>query len=142
MPGKGPVPKRSDQRRRRNKPDGVQTVRATAGAEITWPEAPADWPALITELYESLPVSGQAQFYEQSDVALARVALDGLATTVNSGKINGQLWSAAMSALGNLGVTEGDRRRMRIELERAAGEDQAELAAVADFEAYQRKLGG
>lgn len=138
----GPVPKRSDARRRANKPEGAQLIKARAGSAINWPDAPKDWPPLIVELYKALPVSGMAAFYEQTDVAMARVVLDGLATTVNSGKINGQLWSAAISALESLGVTEGDRRRMRIELERVPGEDPEETAAVADFAAYQRKLGG
>lgn len=138
----GPVPKRSEQRRRVNKPEGVQVVHASAGAPITWPPAPDGWHERVVELYESLQVSGQAAFYQQSDVATARLVLDGLSTTMSSGKINGQLWTGALSALGNLLVTEGDRRRARIELERAAGDDPEEDAAVADFAAYQRKLGG
>jgi hypothetical protein len=50
--------------------------------------------------------------------------------------------ASVMSGMSSLLATEGDRRRMRLELERDAGEDPEELAAVADFEAYARKLGG
>lgn len=138
----GPVPKRSTQRRRRNKPEGVQTVRATGGASITWPAAPAAWPEMVVDLYESLQVSGQSTFYEQSDVALARVVLDLLADQLNASKVNGQLVVGLLSQLDSLLVSEGARRRARIELERAAGPDPEEDAAVADFEAYRQKLGG
>jgi hypothetical protein len=131
------VPKRSDVRRRRNKPEGVQVVKARSGDDIVWPDAPESWTPLIVELYESLQVSGQAQFYEQSDVALARVVLDSLSVTTGSGRINGQLFSAAMSVLSNLLVTEGDRRRARIELER--GGDLAEVTPIKNYRSAAAK---
>lgn len=138
----GPPPKRSDQRRRVNKPVGVQVVKAAAGANITWPQPDPDWNPIAQRWFEAIRTSGQVQFFEQTDVETAYFVAEMMHRNLSSGKVNGQLFSAVMSAMGDLLVTEGARRRARIELERASGEDPEEQAAVADFAAYQRKLGG
>ncbi|WP_443043724.1 phage terminase small subunit [Streptomyces sp. GS7] len=73
----GPVPKRSDQRRRRNEPDGPALVKAEAGKAPTVPRADGSWHPIAKQWFQSLKDSGQAQFYEQSDWLAA-----GLSTSV------------------------------------------------------------
>lgn len=139
----GPVPKRSETRRRRNKPEGAQLVKAAAGAPVVWPTPDRGWHPAAKEWFESLQVSGQARFYERSDTAVAYVVAQMMSTLLETGRPSAQMFAAVMSAQADLLTTEGARRRARVELERAAGEaDPDEVAAVADFADYQRKLGG
>lgn len=147
MPGgpRGPVPKRPEQRRRRNKPkegeSAPEVVTIPRSSEAVAP-APAkdEWHPLASELYESLKLSGQSQFYEPSDWALARVACELLSRQLSVEKINANLITATMSILSDLLVSEGDRRRARLILER--GEEPGEAPAVAIMAKYRRAAGG
>jgi hypothetical protein len=47
----GPVPKRSDQRRRRNKNDGPKLVKASGGAAPEIPPADEDWHPIAARWY-------------------------------------------------------------------------------------------
>ena len=139
----GPVPKRTETRRRKNKPEGAELVKAPAGATVTWPAPDKDWHTIARDWYGSLQKSGQSQFYEQSDVAAAYYVAEAMSRNLDDGRFSAQLFQSVMSAMTDLLVTEGARRRARVELERAAVvQDPEELAAVADFAAYQTKLGG
>lgn len=66
-----PLPKRSDQRRRRNKGDGPDLVKAPGGAAPVMSSADEDWRPIAARWYASLTESGQAQFCEASDWATA-----------------------------------------------------------------------
>lgn len=133
----GPVPKRSETRRRRNKPEGVQVEKAPAGAGIVWPEPSDSWDPIARRWFESIRTSGQAQFYEQSDVETAYFVAEMMDRNLAASKVNGQLFSAVMSAMSDLLVTEGARRRARIELERHG----VELAAVTPIKNYRARAG-
>ena len=124
----GPVPKRSDQVRRRNN-KGAETKVPVDGV-VTVPEPDmAKWPVLVRELWASLKESGQSRFYEPSDWAMAAVLCDDLAHYMRSRQRSGVKLSALMSAFTSLLVTEGDRRRVRLEIERT---DPGEVAAADD----------
>lgn len=139
----GPVPKRSTERRRRNKPEGGIARAANTVVDPLGPEIPVELgitDPLALAWYASLRTSGQAAYYTDSDWTSAWVvarAIEKFSERPAAG-----LMQAILQGMGNLLATEGDRRRVRMELERATDEDPEELAAVADFEAYQRKLGG
>lgn len=91
--------------------------------------------------------SGIADFYQASDYAYAHIVFSELSVYRRKGvnretgeeypthKPSGQMFQAIMSALTSLGMTEGDRRRMRIELESPAEESDAEILAIAEYEA-------
>ncbi|WP_190019875.1 phage terminase small subunit [Streptomyces hiroshimensis] len=138
MGARGPVPKRSTERRRRNK-DGAELVRATAGPGLVeWPEPDPEWHTIARDWYLSLPDSGQAQFYEPSDVATARYVAEAMSRNLAAGqRFSAQLFAAVSSAMTELLTTEGARRRVRIELERApaAQETPAGVTAIADYRA-------
>lgn len=139
----GPVPKRSETRRRRNKPEGAELVKATAGDTVVWATPDRDWETATREWYLSLQKSGQAQFYEQSDAAWAVVVAKMMNSLLLTDRPSAQMFASVQAAQADLLTTEAARRRARIELERGVvGQTPEELAAVADFADYQRKLGG
>lgn len=131
---KGPVPKRSDQRRRTNKPAiPLRKPQAGAGAKVLAPRADPKWHPVARRWYLSLAKSGQAQFYEHSDWATAVVVAESMSRdlmpqvvgTTESGEIlrdtiplKGASLSAYLRAFSVLLVTEGDRRRVQVELQR------------------------
>ncbi|MER5584109.1 hypothetical protein ABT090_21055 [Streptomyces asoensis] len=144
MGARGPVGKRSEERRRRNKPEGPELVQAPSGPPADVPDLPepdSDWHDIAKDWYLSLQDSGQAAFYQASDWATARYAAELMSRLLKSDRApNGQLVAALNSVMGSLLTTEGDRRRARIELERKPAGPQ--LAAVKPLDAYRDLAGG
>jgi hypothetical protein len=140
----GPIPKRSEERRRRNKDDGPQLVQAPSGPPADLPDLPEPdplWHPIATDWYLSLQESGQAVFYQPSDWAMARYAAELMSRGLCSDRPpNGQYVSALDSVMARLLTTEGDRRRARIELERKPASPQ--LASVSPLDAYRDLAGG
>ncbi|MEU8829342.1 hypothetical protein [Streptomyces sp900116325] len=141
----GPIPKRSEERRRRNKDDGPELVQAPSGAPEDLPDLPepdALWHPIASDWYVSLRSSGQSAFYEPSDWAMARYAAHVMSQVLLSERgPNGQLVAALNSVMSSLLTTEGDRRRARMELERKkpAG---PKLASVSPLDSYRDIAGG
>nr|WP_253730389.1 hypothetical protein [Lentzea flava] len=109
---------------RRNK-DEVEVEKVTALGAVVVPELGIDNPhPLVTDFYRSLRESAQARYYEPSDWAYARFVLHHANTLVSSGRPSAQMFAAVTSALSDLLVAEGHRRRVRLEIERehAAGQ--------------------
>lgn len=131
MGTRGPVPNRSDQRVRRNKDETpVESVAYIGRVQ----QPPLDLPnahPMIEDFYSSLADSAQAQFYEPSDWQFARFTLHFANKLVQSGKPSSQMLAAVNSALTNLLVSEGDRRRVRMEVERE--ESKKQIADVASL---------
>ncbi len=144
---RGPIPERSEARRRRNKPgDGVEVeivdLMKTISKEVEIPVANEDWHPAVALLWESIPASGQSLHYEPSDWATAYIICEtlsrellpqfvGMRSTWNSDAeemeqrpefqtipIKGGNLSSILKAFHVLMMTEGDRRRMRLELQR------------------------
>ncbi|MGX1254206.1 hypothetical protein OIE75_29815 [Streptomyces sp. NBC_01723] len=145
MGTRGPIPERTEARRRRNKDDGPELVQAPSGAPAEVPDLPESdplWHPIATDWYLSLRQSGQAAFYEPSDWAVARYAADLMSKVLLSERgPNGQLVAALNSVMSSLLTTEGDRRRARMELERKkpAG---PQLASVSPLDSYRDIAGG
>ncbi|WP_075737531.1 hypothetical protein [Streptomyces acidiscabies] len=145
MGTRGPIPERSEARRRRNKPDGPDLVQAPSGVPPELPDLPEPephWHDIATEWYLSLRESGQAAFYEPSDWAMARYAAELMSRGLSGDRPpNGQYVAALNSVMASLLTTEGDRRRARIELERkpAVKAVPASVTAIAD---YRSSIGG
>lgn len=117
MGSRGPVPKRSDQRVRRNKDSAVETIPAIGPVEVPDLGIPDAHP-LIADFYESLKDSAQTQFYEPSDWQFARFTMHFANQLVKSRKPSSQMLAAVNAALTELLVSEGARRRVRLEVER------------------------
>jgi hypothetical protein len=141
----GPIPKRSEERRRRNKDDGPELVQAPSAPPAELPDLPEpdpNWHEIATDWYLSLRESGQAAFYQPSDWAVARYAAELMSRGLSSDRPpNGQYVAALNSVMTSLLTTEGDRRRARIELERKKPAQQApaSVTAIAD---YRASIGG
>lgn len=132
MGDRGPVSKRSDQRRRTND-DGIPVDHAEGAEVVEVPAADPAWHPVAVQWFESLAKSGQSTFYEPSDwgtavmlaEAMSRELSDqpivvgkGKDATVEMHKVpmTGAALSAILRGMTSLMVTEGDRRRVRLEL--------------------------
>jgi len=137
MGTRGPIPKRSDQRVRRNK-DVVPIEKIPAIGPVEQPELLIEDPHPITErFWKSLGESAQARFYEPSDWGFAQFVFYNIDYHLKSRRLSGQLFAAINSALASLLVTEGDRRRLRLEIER----EQAEGAVIDIASRFREMLG-
>lgn len=170
----GPPPKKAAERRRRNKPEietEIVNVDELLAGEVEIPVADPNWEPLTKSFYASFAKSGQVIWMEPSDWMTAYTLMEvldrwlkpqevrvgeirpaqqegGKVTYVFEDKIvamPGGVLNAILKGLTALMATEGDRRRLRIELERQKAKDAA-LAAdgvVVDFaksrdEAFKR----
>lgn len=131
----GPVPKRPEERRRRNKESQPEVATVTP-ISTEAPRADANWHPRAKALYESLVRSGQAQFYEPSDWEMAAVACEMLSRQLEGDKPNANMFAVVMSIMTSLLATEGDRRRARLILEHA--EDAEAPPAVALMAKYRK----
>ena len=134
----GPVPKRSSERRRRNKPEGVEVTSVPADrTPVVCPPAGDAWHPIARDWYESLATSGQSVFYEPSDWATARYVAEAMSRGLESSRFSAQLFAAVSSAMTELLTTEGARRRARLEIERGdlSEEKPADVTALDDYRA-------
>lgn len=140
----GPVPKRSDQRRRRNTDVGPTLVQAKAAAKKpTVPRGDDDWHPIAKRWYADLRKSGQSDFYEASDWATAVYVAEAMSRNLTQGRFSAQLFQSVMSAMTDLLTTEGARRRARVELERETGEvDEHETARLTVLDGYRQAAAG
>jgi hypothetical protein len=134
----GPVPNRSDQRRRRNKVDVDRAPAATTGK--CGPDAPEWLVGLARDWYESLRTSGQAIYYTDSDWSSALIIAKAVERFEE--RPSAHMLTAILSGFGSLAATEGERRRLRIELDRAERHDADEEAAVAALDEWRDRLSG
>lgn len=135
---RGPVPKRSGQRRRRNKTAPVTKAKASSGQsgrKLTGRHS-----AIARRFWDALGRSGQAEFYEESDWAAAELTV--LAIDIFVKKPSAVMLASINSMMASLLVTEGDRRRMRLELEREPEPEEDQGSEVARLDAYRKRAGG
>lgn len=135
---RGPVPERSDRRRRANKPE-IDIDTAPGASKVRPPEPDAAWHPIALAWYQSLAASGQSFWYQPSDWAEAVFLAEVMSEALLNGPINGPKLSAILSGSSRLMTTEGDRRRMRIELARPV-EDEDETAAVVALDGYRSRF--
>lgn len=151
----GPPPKRSDQRRRTNKP-AKEPTKAKGAARVPVPRADPKWHPVAKRFFNSLGRSGQAIFYEPSDWAAAYVLAESMSRELaHQPVVVGErvemhavppkaasvaAWLKGMTALL---ATEGDRRRAALELQRDLGGEPGEPGDdddVAQFADYRDRL--
>lgn len=136
---RGPVPKRSTERRRRNT-ESKTAVTVIAAPAVKPPDADPQWHTIAFEWFESLRESGQAQFFEPSDWQAARYCAEVMSRNLNQGKFSSVLFAAVWAAMNDLLSTEASRRRVRMEIERDPDgvQQPAGVTALAD---YRKNLG-
>jgi len=127
----GPIPKRDEERVRRNIPtDPTETI--TMIGKVKIPEMGdlshlGETHPLIEEMYESIKQSAAVKYYEPTDWQFARIALytlnqELIAAQHNGRPVGAMKLTAINQMLSALLLTEGDRRRARLEIERAPGD--------------------
>jgi hypothetical protein len=135
MGQRGPVPKREAERAghraKADKPDTVKTQ-----GKVDAPPVDPSWHPRAAEMYLAVAESGQSKFFEPSDWALARVLCDQLTWYYESSRPSAELLKHVLHGFAQLGVTESDRRRQRIEVERG-GNDESTAAADAIREQFE-----
>jgi hypothetical protein len=136
---RGPVPKRSDQRRRRNKP-AVETTKVEATKPVAKPAASKGWHPIAKGWYSSLSDSAQSQFYEPSDWHSARFAAEIMSRVANGEQVSASEVSTMAKLMSELLVTEGARRRVRMEIERGQSAP-SESKGVTALNEYRQRLG-
>ena len=136
---RGPLPKRSEERSRRNKPENEGGVPLSKGERVPYrvPPVDSDWHPRAKQWYRSLARSGMRDYYELSDYEMARLLCDAL--TEYYKRPTAMMLATILQGMTSLGVTEGERRRMRIELEDPKeAETSASLVAI---DTYRAQLG-
>lgn len=172
MGAHGPIPKRSQERRRKNKTDesGGQYIPDRVDlqnfdGDVVEPREPnPNWHPAALSIWEAALASGQRIFWEPSDWAVLGLTCsqisqyyrddfiiekvkqpmeDGMGggeeLVYGSRPMTGQEFSAVLKAFSSLGMTEGDRRRMRVELERGQKVEE-DLTAEGVVDARNRFL--
>ena len=158
----GPPPKRDDERRRVNKPD-IETTKVDiselAQLEVEIPKGDENWHPVARLWYDGLTRSGMAQFYEPSDWATAYILAESMSRdlkpqpiVVGQGEdatiewvvipLKGSSLSAYLKGFSALMVTEGDRRRVRIELTRREGAGKPVAPVLTIAKRREAALGG
>jgi hypothetical protein len=117
MGTRGPVPARSDQRRRRNKPE-TPTDRVAIDGKVTIPAPAEGWHPIAAAWYGSLERSGQSRYFEPSDWQAAHFTAALMSDCLSGDGVNAQLVAQIRGMMADLLTTEGARRRAGIELER------------------------
>lgn len=155
MGARGPTPKRSDQRRNRRKVDVDKSTEATE--DVEQPEADPNWHPVARQWYDSLAESAQSIFYEPSDWATAYFLAEAISRELEPQAlvfkgmvmpetirktISGGTLGSILKGMTSLLVTESDRRRMQIELQRAREEGASAdgTSNVTDIDEYLQSL--
>jgi hypothetical protein len=139
MGSRGPIPKRSDQKAGHRTKSELDTDKVDATDEVLVPDVDPTWHPIAHDWYCSLARSAQSQFYEQSDWEHARYVAQAMSQNLLAAHFSANLFAAVTSAMGELGSTEGARRRMKIEIQRAIEEPAGEVTPI---ERYRRRAAG
>lgn len=142
----GPPPKRKDQRRRRNKTDGPTLVSVPAGAAVSaienkrraLPRVSPSWHPLMKDWFRSLKESDQAVFYQPSDWQTARLIAEIMSQELNSGDgVKASMLAEFNRCAASLMTTEGERRRLRVELAAGASSSVKDVESDSVMESYK-----
>jgi len=130
----GPIPKRDDERVRRNKTgeDGLETQSFNMDEKVKIPSKKFIHPT-VEGLWKAIKTSVNVMYYEPSDWWYAILTLELWDDILSAGKRPGAMELSALdSMLQRMLITEADRRRVKIEAKR--GTTEAEKAHKAsDF---------
>jgi hypothetical protein len=133
MGQRGPLPKREDQRVRRNKTgeDGLEVDKFDLEGEVLVPWAVFEH-SYVQGLWQSLQESVTKELYEPTDWQYARIALKLLDDALMADKMPGAMLISALDGmLGKMLVTEADRRRLKIEASRSGEKEAGKLIDAA-----------
>jgi hypothetical protein len=144
----GPVPKRSDRRLgHRAKAEAEAVEQAEGASDVEVPPSNGQWHPVAKRWFESLAASGQAVFYQPSDWATAYLVAESISRELKPQIVGwndagdpirrhvppkGASLAAWLKAMSSLMVTEGDRRRLRLELMRPLAKEAPGVSWIDD----------
>lgn len=131
----GPVPKRSSERVRTHDNNVIDKVQAFGVVKKPELGLGGNVHPIIADFWDSLAESAQSRYYETSDWQYARVSMHFLNQLLKSGKPSAQMLTVVNQMLTDLLVSEGSRRRVRMEIERDTS-----TSNVVDVAEYFQKL--
>lgn len=146
MGARGPVPNREENlaRPRSRKGSDEQPVTKGTMKPSHVPAPNEEWHTVARMVWDSMPQSGQSDFYQQSDWAFAYFVCEELTAYLSGERYNpktGEMYvyrspemlKGLLSAMNNLLLTEADRRRVRIELTEPEKKDDATLIVLQGY---------
>ena len=137
----GPVPKREEDRVRNGTPGFEAEKLEVTGTVVVPPlNLPFDPHPMVQDFYDSLVISGQSKFYEPSDWEYARLVCFIMQTIVTSARQSSEMFKALQTAMSNLLVTEGDRRRLRLEIARSEKKAETEDESQALIMEFRQRM--
>lgn len=93
-----------------------------------------EWHAVARMIWDAGMESGQAEFYESSDLSILFLTCEGVDHWLTQGgRRSPELLRVLMGNLSSLLFTEADRRKAQIELEKPNTDDGDFLASVQDI---------
>lgn len=136
----GPLPKRIEERRRKNVVPG-ETV-ATMLGDVKVPDPDPGWHPVAREWYEAVRDSGQALFFEPSDWAAARYICAAMTKNLNQeARFSAQLFGTVWSAMNDMLTSEAARRKAKLQVQRVL-DDQPEEEKPTAMAKYRQAFGG
>lgn len=136
MGTRGPVPHRSNDLSRERDVNRSGRPDITRGELLPTdiPEADPEWHEIAKMLWEGAATSGQRDYYQNSDWALLYSLCDDFSDYKNQGRRSATMAATLYAATSSLLLTEGDRRRARIELSAPVeNEDDASITVLAGY---------
>lgn len=151
MGARGPIPEREGNLARPRERKGTDEQPAKRGQlqpiTIDW-QPDENWADLTKNIWRAAEASGMSDFYQDTDYAELWFICQELdryvqpKVYVKTGEVyykqSPEMVKALLTGLSNLGFTEGDRRRIRIELDAPA--EPTKNAQVIAFELYSGAL--
>ncbi|MGJ9412381.1 hypothetical protein ACHAAC_06690 [Aeromicrobium sp. CF4.19] len=110
------------------------TVARGRSIPATLPEPDPQWCTAARMIWDSMLESGGAAYFESSDYAVLHLTADQIDHLYQQGgRRSPEYLRVIMQTLGSLLATEGDRRRLRIELQDAPDDDEGFLAGLEEL---------
>lgn len=131
------LPNRSDDLtpagERKRKERGTTTARGKS-IPATIPDPDPEWCKTARMVWNSMLTSGGAAYFESSDYAVLYLTVDQIDHLYQQGgRRSPEYLRVIMQTLASLLATEGDRRKLRIELQSAPDDDEAFLVGLDDL---------
>ncbi len=158
MAGNGPPPKKEAERRRRNKdviPTEIINIDELIAGEVEIPEPDPDWHPIALMMFDAAKRSGQVIFMEPTDWASLYMMCESMSRDLKpqvigiqeeTGKpimatipLKGSSLNAYKAVMASLMFLEGDRRKLRLELERKKRIDAAAAGDGVVVDIVQRR---
>ena len=137
MGTRGPVGKPESRSRNHNREQKALTGQLELPSALG-PEPPEWLDGIALDWYESIRISGQAVYYTPGDWLTAIVIARHIMATIR--KPSAVMLASVLHGCTVLGVTEGDRRRLGIELQRGQQADPDREHAVSRMDDYRNRL--